>query len=147
MKTFSVKPADIKKKWYVVDATDQTLGRLATEIARVLRGKHKPTFTPYLDAGDHVVVINAAKIKLTGNKWTDKFYKHHTGYMGGIKQIAARDLLAKNPTRLVTLAVRGMLPKKSLGKHILTNLRVYADATHEQDAQKPEAFPVRIKKA
>lgn len=144
MKTFSVKPSDITKKWVVVDATDQTLGRLATEIARVLRGKHKPSFTPYLDTGDHVVVINAKKIKLTGKKWEDKFYRHHTGYMGGIKQIAARDLLERDPTRLVTLAVRGMLPKKSLGKHILTNLRVFADAKHEQEAQKPEAFPVRL---
>ncbi len=146
MKTYSVKPADIKKKWVIVDATDQTLGRLATEVARVLRGKHKPTFTPHLDTGDNVIIINAAKVRLTGNKLQDKFYYHHTGYMGGIKQISAGDMLAKNPDRVITKAVHGMLPKTKLGRALHTNLRVYADDKHGQDAQKPVAMATRTQK-
>ena len=146
MKTYSVKPSDIKKQWVVVDATDQTLGRLASQIAHVLRGKHKPTFVPHLDCGDNVIVVNAAKVRLTGKKWTDKFYHHHTGYMGGIKQISAQDLLAKHPERLVTTAVKGMLPKGKLGRKIATNLRVYADAQHGQEAQKPVPATPRTQK-
>lgn len=146
MKTFSVKPSDINKKWVIVDAANQTLGRVASEIAHVLRGKNKPTFVPHLDSGDNVIVINAAKVRLTGNKWTDKFYHHHTGFMGGIKQAAARDVLEKTPTRLIEIAVKGMLPKTKLGRHIFNNLRVYADDKHGQDAQKPVAATPRTQK-
>jgi large subunit ribosomal protein L13 len=146
MKTFSVKPSDIKKKWVIIDAADQSLGRIASEIAAVLRGKNKPSFVPHLDTGDNVIVINAAKVKLTGNKWTDKLYQHHTGWIGGIKSIAARDLLAKHPERLVVSAVRGMLPKSKLGRHIYTNLRVYADDKHGQEGQKPVPAQPRLQK-
>lgn len=146
MKTHSIKPSDIQKKWVVVDASDQTLGRLATEVARVIRGKHKPTFTPHLDTGDNVIVINAAKVKLTGKKWTEKFYHHHTGYVGGIKQASASELLEKNPERLISIAVRGMLPKGKLGRHLNTNLRVYADDKHGHEGQKPEVMGTRTKK-
>ncbi len=147
MKTHSIKQSDIKKKWVIVDAADQTLGRLATEVARVLRGKHKPTFTPHLDTGDNVIVINAAKVKMTGTKLTDKFYHHHTGYIGGIKQKSAGLILETNPERLVTAAVRGMLPKNKLGRGINTNLRVYADDKHGHEGQKPEAMALRTKKS
>ncbi len=144
MKTHSVKLGEIgPKKWVVVDAADQTLGRLAVEVARVLRGKHKPMFSPHLDTGDAVIVINAEKVKLTGNKLTDKVYHHHTGWMGGIKSITARDLLAKHPDRIVLNAVKGMLPKNKLGRAIATHLRVYAGSQHGQEAQKPEPMPVR----
>ncbi len=143
MKTHIVKPVDFKKKWVIVDAADQTLGRLASQVALVLRGKHRPIFTPYMDTGDAVIVINAAKIKMTGNKLDDKMYHHHTGYMGGIKSITARDLLAKSPEKLVGGAIRGMLPKNKLGREIATHLRVYADANHGQEAQKPEPMAVR----
>ena len=137
MKTFNVTPSEIKKQWLVVDAAGQTLGRLATEVARVLRGKHKPSFTAHLDTGDNVIVINAAQVKLTGKKWTDKYYFHHTGYMGGIKQASAHEILENHPERLVTMAVKGMLPKCKLGRQIATNLRVFADDKHGQEAQKP----------
>ena len=146
MKSVNVKPADIKKQWVIVDATDQTLGRLASQIASVMRGKHKPTFTPYLDTGDNVIVINAAKIKLTGNKWTDKRYFHHTGYIGGIKSLSAQEMHARYPERLVTIAVEGMLPKSKLGKQLHTNLRVFADAKHNLEAQKPVAMSSRLQK-
>lgn len=143
MKTCSIKPADIKKKWVIVDAAGQPLGRLASEIARVLRGKHKPTFVPHLDCGDNVIVTNAAKISLSGSKWDKKFYYHHTGYIGGIKSISARDLLAKNPERLIENAVRGMLPKTKLARKVFKNLRVYADSEHGHTAQKPEPMTPR----
>lgn len=144
MKTHSIKPVDIKKKWVVVDATDQTVGRLASEVARVLRGKHKPTFVPHLDTGDNVIVVNAAKVRLTGNKWRDKVYHHHTGYMGGIKAATAQEMLERHPERIVEIAVKGMLPKNKLGRHLASNLRVYADDKHGQDAQKPEPMAVRL---
>lgn len=147
MKTHSIKQSDIKKKWVIVDAADQTLGRLATEVARVLRGKHKATFTPHLDTGDNVIVINAAKVKMTGTKLTDKFYHHHTGYIGGIKQKSANDILDTNPERLISIAVRGMLPKNKLGRGLSTNLRVYADDKHGHEGQKPEAMALRTKKS
>lgn len=137
MKTHSIKPVDIKKKWVIVDATNQTLGRLASQVAYVLRGKHKATYAPHLDTGDNVIVVNCAKVKLTGNKWTDKMYHHHTGFMGGIKEASAQEILAKAPERLVAIAVKGMLPKTKLGRALATNLRVYADEQHGQDAQKP----------
>ncbi len=147
MKTHSIKQSDIKKKWVIVDAADQTLGRLATEVARVLRGKHKATFTPHLDTGDNVIVINAAKVKMTGTKLTDKFYHHHTGYIGGIKQKSASLILETNPERLISTAVKGMLPKNKLGRGLSTNLRVYADDKHGHEGQKPEAMPLRTKKS
>ncbi len=144
MKTYSVKPTDVKKQWVVVDAAGQTVGRLATEVARVLRGKHKPTFVPHLDTGDNVVVINAEKVKFTGNKIKDKFYHHHTGYIGGIKSISAENLLAKKPERVLELAIRGMLPKGPLGRKIGLNLKVYAGSEHPHAAQKPVAMKPRL---
>ena len=137
MKTCSIKPADIHKEWVVVDASNKPLGRLATEVARFLRGKHKPGFVPHLDCGDHVIVTNAAKIRLSGRKWEQKFYYHHSGYIGGIKGISAKDLLAKSPERLFTHAVRGMLPKNKLSRKVISNLKVYAGSEHKHAAQKP----------
>ncbi|NBQ53068.1 MAG: 50S ribosomal protein L13 [Proteobacteria bacterium] len=147
MKTYSVKPADIKKQWVVVDAADQTVGRLATEVARVLRGKHKPTFVPHLDTGDFVVVINAEKVKFTGNKMKDKFYHHHTGWIGGIKSISAETMLAKKPERILEHAIRGMLPKGPLGRKVGLNLKVYAGSEHPHAAQKPVAMQPRMPKS
>lgn len=146
MKTHSIKPVDIKKKWVVVDATGQTVGRLASEVARVLRGKHKPTFAPHLDTGDNVIVVNAAKVRFTGQKWQDKVYHHHTGYMGGIKSATAQEMLDSHPERILEIAVRGMLPKGKLGKHLNGNLRVYAGEKHGQESQKPEAMATRLKR-
>lgn len=146
MKSVNVKPADFTKKWVIVDATDQTLGRLASQVASVIRGKHKPTFTPHLDTGDNVIVINAAKIKLTGNKWSEKRYFHHTGYIGGIKSLSAQELRERNPERLVTIAVEGMLPKSKLGRQLHGNLRVFADASHNLESQKPVPMSTRLNK-
>lgn len=146
MKTHIVKPTELKKKWVLVDATDQTLGRLASQVAHVLRGKHKATFTPSLDCGDNVIIVNAAKVRLTGNKWRDKQYEHHTGYMGGIKRISAEHLLEKHPERLLSIAIKGMLPKTKLGRKMLTNLRVFADDKHGQESQKPEPISQRTAK-
>jgi large subunit ribosomal protein L13 len=129
---------DIERRWYVVDAEGQVLGRLATTIARILRGKNKPTFTPFLDCGDHVIVINADKVVLTGEKWNEKWYRRHSGYPGGLKEIRARRLLREHPTRLVESAVRGMLPKTSLGRQMGSKLRVYAGPEHPHEAQQPE---------
>ena len=143
MKTYSVKPADIQKKWVILDAADQPLGRLATEVARLLRGKHKPTFVPNLDCGDNVVVVNMSKVKLTGKKATDKVYYHHTGYIGGIKAIQAQDLMEKNPERVLQSAVKGMLPKNKLSRKLMTNLKIYAGAEHPHTAQKPEPWTAR----
>jgi large subunit ribosomal protein L13 len=137
MKTQSFRKVDQPQQWYVVDATDQVLGRLATRVAVVLRGKHKPTYTPHEDLGDHVVVINAAKVRLTGKKWTDKMYRHHTGYIGGLKETTAGKLREKDPTRLVTAAVQGMLPKSRLGHAMAKKLKVYAGASHPHAAQQP----------
>lgn len=146
MKTVAVKAKDIKKEWLVVDAEGQTLGRLATEISRVLRGKHKPIFVPHLDCGDNIIVVNASKIKLTGNKLTDKMYYHHTGYIGGIKAASASEILAKRPERLIHKAVKGMLPKNKLSNHLMTNLRVYPNAEHPHEGQNPKPFTPRIQK-
>ncbi|MEO1023614.1 MAG: 50S ribosomal protein L13 [Bacteroidota bacterium] len=137
-KTFSAKASDIEKNWVLVDAEDQTLGRLSSEVAKILRGKNKPTFTPHMDTGDNVIVINAEKVKLTGKKMTDKMYFRHTFYPGGERFTSAEDLLAKDPTALVTKAVKGMLPKNRLGRAILKNLRVYAGPVHPHTAQQPE---------
>ncbi|HEC22863.1 MAG TPA: 50S ribosomal protein L13 [Chloroflexi bacterium] len=138
MKTYSAKPEDIERKWYIVDATDQTLGRLATRIATVLRGKHKPIFTPHLDCGDYVIVINAEKIRVTGNRLTDKMYYRHSGYPGGLRQMSLRDMLARHPERVISEAVRRMLPKNNLGRHMFKKLKVYAGPEHPHQAQKPE---------
>ena len=142
MKTQSFRKVDQPQTWYVVDATDQVLGRLATRVATVLRGKHKPTYTPHEDLGDHVVVVNAEKVRLTGKKWTDKLYRHHTGYIGGLKEITAEKLMQKDPTRIITSAVEGMLPKNRLGRAMSKKLKVYAGAGHPHAAQKPEPFPL-----
>lgn len=143
MKTHSVKPADVTKQWTIVDATGQTLGRLATEVARVLRGKHKPDFAPHIDGGDFVVVINAEKVKMSGLKLANKFYFHHTGWVGGIKAISASDLLATKPDRVVASAVKGMLPKSKLGRKIAGNLKVYAGTDHPHKAQNPVPMVTR----
>ena len=133
----SGKGLEQHRQWHVVDADGLTLGRLASEVARILMGKHKPTYTPFLDTGDHVIVINASKVVLKGTKLDDKFYRHHTGWPGGLKEISARKLMAKNPARLVELAIRGMLPKTKLGRAMGSKLKVYAGTEHPHGAQKP----------
>ena len=145
MKTFSAKPTDISKKWYIVDAEGQTLGRLASQIAYILRGKHKPIFTPHMDTGDNVIVINAAKVKLSGNKELTKKYYRHTGYFGGLKETNVAELRANFPERILEKAVKGMLPHNALGRELFRNLRVYAGAEHGHEAQKPEALPQRTR--
>jgi large subunit ribosomal protein L13 len=137
MKTFTATPATIKREWCVVDATDKTLGRLATELAHRLRGKHKPEFTPNMDTGDHMVVINAEKIKVTGNKLEDKIYYHHTGYIGNLKSINLGKLLDTHPERVIQKAVKGMLPKNPLGRAMFRKLHVYAGPEHPHAAQQP----------
>ena len=140
MKTFMASPATIDRKWYVVDATDMTLGRLASEVAKVLRGKNKPIFTPHIDTGDYVIVVNAAKVKVTGKKLDQKVYYHHSDYVGGMKEATLREMLDKKPEKVVELAVKGMLPKGPLGRQMFTKLHVYAGPEHEQAAQKPEVL-------
>ncbi len=139
-KTVSANKNTVVKEWLLVDADGQTLGRLASEVAKLLRGKHKPSFTPHVDCGDNVIIINASKINLTGNKWDDKTYIRHTGYPGGQRSLTATEMYKKDPTRLVEKAVKGMLPKNKLGAEIFRNLKVYADANHGQEAQKPRAI-------
>lgn len=141
--TYMAKPNEVERKWYLVDATDKTLGRLATEVATLLRGKHKPEYTPHVDTGDFVVVINAEKVRLTGNKWKDKIYYRHTGYTGGLKETTASEMLQKHPTRLIEFAVRGMLPKTSLGRKQGKKLKVYAGSEHPHTAQQPEVYELR----
>jgi large subunit ribosomal protein L13 len=138
MRTYFAKQTDVIRKWYLVDAKGKTLGRLASRVAILLRGKHKPTFTPHVDTGDHVVIINADKIRLTGDKFKTKTYIHHTGYPGGLKSVTAEHLHAKNPTGLVTRAIKGMLPKNPLGKQMARKLKVYAGTAHPHEAQRPE---------
>ena len=138
MKTFMASPATIDRKWYVVDATDMTLGRLASEVAKVLRGKNKPIFTPHIDCGDNVIVINAEKIKVTGKKMDQKVYYHHSDYVGGLKEATLREKLEKKPEQVIELAVKGMLPKGPLGRQMFTKLHVYAGPEHKHEAQKPE---------
>lgn len=140
MKTAIVNPATIERKWYVVDATNMTLGRLASETAKILRGKNKPIFTPFLDMGDYVIIVNADKIKVTGRKLDQKIYYHHSGYVGGLKKTTLREMMAKKPERVVELAVKGMLPKGPLGRQMYTKLYVYAGPEHKQAAQKPEVL-------
>ena len=140
MKTFMASPATIDRKWYVVDATDMTLGRLASEVAKVLRGKNKPIFTPHIDCGDNVIVINAEKIKVTGKKMDQKVYYHHSDYVGGLKEATLREKLEKKPEQVSELAVKGMLPKGPLGRQMFTKLHVYAGPEHKHEAQKPEVL-------
>lgn len=137
MKTYMAKPNRVERKWYVVDAKGKTLGRLASEVAKILRGKHKPEYTPHIDTGDFVIVLNAAEVELTGKKLTDKFYYRHSGYPGGLKQISAGQLREKRPERMIEYAVKGMLPKGSLGRKQLKKLKVYAGSEHPHEAQQP----------
>ena len=140
MNSFMANPAKVERKWYVVDATGYTLGRLASEVAKVLRGKNKPVFTPHVDTGDYVIVVNAVKIKVTGKKLDQKIYYHHSDYVGGMKETTLREMLAKKPEKVVELAVKGMLPKGPLGREMFTKLHVYAGAEHPHAAQQPEAL-------
>jgi large subunit ribosomal protein L13 len=142
MKTYSPKPEHIVRHWYVVDASGQVLGRLASEVAAILRGKHKPIFAPHMDTGDHVIVINAAQVKLTGRKEEQKLYRYHSGYEGGMRQERAKDVRQKNPVRLVEEAIKGMLPKSKLGDAMYRKLKVYRGADHPHAAQKPTQFKV-----
>lgn len=135
--THSVKAKEIEKKWYIIDAADKPLGRVATEVAKLLRGKHKPTYTPNLDNGDNVIVINSDKIVLTGNKANDKLYRRHSGYIGGMKEIPYKDFMKSSSDKALLLAVKGMLPKNSLGRQMLTNVRVFKGEEHNHEAQKP----------
>lgn len=139
-KTHSVKLNEIEKKWYIIDASNKPLGRVATEVAKLLRGKHKPTFTTHLDCGDNVIVLNSDKIILTGNKLNQKIYRHHSGYVGGMKETKYSDLMANNSDKALMLAIKGMLPKNSLGRTMLTNVRIYKGAEHNHEAQKPEKW-------
>jgi len=138
--TYSVKKNEIERKWYIIDAANKPLGRVATEAAKLLRGKHKPTFTPNLDVGDHVIIINCSQVKLTGNKLNQKIYRHHSGYIGGMKEISAKEMITNNPEKALMLAVKGMLPHNSLGRQQIKKLRVYAGSEHENQAQKPEIW-------
>lgn len=140
MNSFMANPAKVERKWYVVDATGYTLGRLASEVAKVLRGKNKPVFTPHVDTGDYVVIVNAEKVKVTGRKLDQKIYYHHSEYVGGMKETTLREMLAKKPEKVVELAVKGMLPKGPLGRQMFTKLHVYAGPEHPHAAQKPEAL-------
>ena len=141
--TYSVKKNEIQSKWYIIDATDKPLGRVAAEAAKLLRGKHKPTYTTHMDVGDHVIVINCSKVKLTGKKLDQKVYRHFSGYIGGMKETTARELLAKSPEKMMTHAVVGMLPHTRLGRQMAKKLRVYAGSEHENMAQKPEVWEVK----
>ena len=140
MNSFMANPAKVERKRYVVDATGYTLGRLASEVAKVLRGKNKPIFTPHIDTGDYVIIVNAEKIKVTGKKLDQKIYYHHSDYVGGMKETTLREMLAKKPEKVVELAVKGMLPKGPLGREMFTKLHVYAGAEHPHTAQKPEVL-------
>ncbi|MBZ2189641.1 MAG: 50S ribosomal protein L13 [Alcanivorax sp.] len=142
MKTFSAKPDSVKRDWYVVDASGKTLGRLASEIATRLRGKHKPEFTPHVDTGDYIVVVNAEKVHVTGKKASDKMYYRHSGFPGGIKQANFETLIAKKPEQVLELAVKGMMPRNPLGRAMLSKLKVYAGAEHPHTAQQPQALEI-----
>jgi len=137
MKTFSAKPAEVRRDWYVVDATNKTLGRLSTEIAHRLRGKHKPEYTPHVDTGDYIVVVNAEKVRVTGNKLQDKMYHHHTGYVGNLKSIPLQKMLDEHPERVIEKAVKGMLPRGPLGRQMYSKLRVFVGPEHTHAAQQP----------
>ena len=141
--TYSAKKGEVESKWYIIDAAEKPLGRVATEAAKLLRGKHKPTFTPNIDTGDNVIIINCKDVKLTGNKMDQKIYRHHSGYIGGMKEVPARVMLEKTPEKAMMLAVKGMLPHNSLGRTQLKKLRVYAGSEHQNQAQKPEIWEVK----
>lgn len=143
MKSYMASPATIEKKWYVVDATGHTLGRLSSEIASILRGKNKPTYTPHIDTGDYVIVVNADKIKVTGKKMEQKIYYNHSDYVGGMRETTLAEMMAKKPTNVITLAVKGMLPKGPLGRAMITKLHVYAGPEHNNAAQKPEVLEIK----
>lgn len=145
MSTFMIKPADVERKWYIIDATDKPLGRVASAAASILRGKNKPTFTPHVDCGDFVIILNAEKAILTGKKLDQKFHRYHTGYIGGLKEISYKKLMAEKPEKAMMIAVKGMLPKNTVGAKSLTRLRVYKGANHDHEAQKPEVFTGEIK--
>ena len=140
MKSYIAKPLEIERKWYVIDAEGQTLGRLATQVATILRGKHKPTYTPHVDTGDHVIIINCEKVVLTGKKLDQKKFRWHTGYLGGLKERSYRDMMDKQPEKVFMHAVKGMLPKNSLGSQMLRKLRVYSGPEHDHHAQMPEVL-------
>ena len=142
MKTLRTKPADVVRQWFLVDATDKTLGRLSTEIAHRLRGKHKPEYTPHVDTGDYIIVVNAEKIRVTGNKLNDKMYYHHTGYIGNMKKTNLSDLLDEHPERVIETAVKGMLPKNPLGRAMFSKLKVYAGPEHKHQSQQPENLDI-----
>jgi large subunit ribosomal protein L13 len=137
MKTYQAKKEELDRQWYLVNAEEKVLGRLAAELVKILKGKNKPTYTPHMDTGDFVIVVNAGKVALTGKKMKDKIYYHHTGYPGGIKEINAEKLLAKKPTEMIRMAVKGMLPKNSLGRQMIRKLKIYAGPNHPHEAQKP----------
>ena len=143
MKSFMASPSTIERKWYVVDATGHTLGRLASEIASILRGKNKPTYTPHIDTGDYVIVVNADKIQVTGKKLDQKVYYNHSDYVGGMKETTLKEKMAKKPEDVIRLAVKGMLPKGPLGREMITKLHVYAGADHKHQAQKPEVLEIK----
>lgn len=143
MKSFMASPSTIERKWYVVDATGHTLGRLASEIASILRGKNKPTYTPHIDTGDYVIVVNADKIQVTGKKLDQKVYYNHSDYVGGMKETTLREKMAKKPEDVIYLAVKGMFPKGPLGREMITKLHVYAGADHKHQAQKPEVLEIK----
>ena len=141
--TYSAKATEIERKWYIIDATEKPLGRVAVEAAKLLKGKHKPTYTPNLDTGDHVFILNCSKAILTGRKLDQKIYRHHSSYIGGMKETSARVMMEKSPEKAMMLAVKGMLPKNSLGRQMIRKLRVYAGSEHENQAQKPEVWEVK----
>jgi large subunit ribosomal protein L13 len=140
VRTYTTKPEDIKREWFVIDATGMTLGRLATQIATVLKGKHKPIYSPHMDTGDFVIVVNAHKVRVTGRKLDQKFYYRHSGYPGGLKEISLRDQLDRHPDRVIRFAVRGMLPKNRLGRQMIKKLKIYATPGHPHEAQQPKAL-------
>lgn len=141
--TYSVKKSEIERKWYIIDAANKPLGRVATEVAKLLRGKHKPTYTPHMDVGDHVIVLNCKDAVLTGKKLDQKVYRHHSGYIGGMKETSARVMMENRPERAMMLAIKGMLPHNTLGRETIKKLRVYAGSEHENQAQKPEVWEVK----
>ena len=144
MKSFMASPATIERKWYVVDATGHTLGRLASEVAKVLRGKNKPIFTPHMDCGDYVIIVNADKVNVSGKKLDQKIYYNHSDYVGGMKETTLREMMAKKPEKVMELAVKGMLPKGPLGRSKMTKLHVYAGPEHDNAAQKPEVLEIKF---
>lgn len=142
MKSFVAKPQEVERKWYVVDADGKTLGRLASQVASILRGKNKPTYTPHVDTGDFVIVVNAEKVAVTGKKMDQKMYRHHTGYPGGLKEMTYKQMLEKKPEDIIAQAVKGMLPKNSLGRQMFKKLKVYSGSEHNHEAQKPEMLDI-----